>query len=462
MQNDIVLYENQVSNYNRIKEILTYSKFAFNLSELGSGKSIIGIKIGEDYDNVIVVSYPAVINQNWSGLISKYGIKNMQTITINTLRGRKNFNTNNTFILRHDYPERKTKKVVFEATDFWKDMCNNSKTLLIIDEFQMNKNKNIGTVAVKELIRVINASKYSRVLLMSGTPVDNVEQIMNYFKLLGVVKNSNKFNNLKALYLDETIDEDINCFNFDIKLVNYFKNYFLPKYSDKMLPSIRKIHGFINYYTLENSDEEIIKHELDSLAVICDKMEKNGKIEAGDTITIKHHLQNIEMAKIKILSEIIKKYLAETNKKIVVALFYIKPILALSKLLYDYNPKIIIGDTSNTDRNTYINQFQEPNNTHRLLICNADIIGVGINLDDTHGGFPRVCFLSSNYKSMISHQLFYRFSRVTTKSIPEIRIIFSKGSNEERVMQILNSKTKIMKDFSTSSYYLNDFVLEEI
>lgn len=148
----ISLYEYQESNYTRIKEIFTYSHFAFNLSELGSGKSIIGLKIGEDYDNIIVVSYPAVINQNWVGLIQKYGLqKKIQTITINSLRGRKNYKLNNDFLVREDPP---LKQPTFEVTPYWKQVCS-GRTLLIIDEFQMTKNKNIGAKAVKALIGTI-------------------------------------------------------------------------------------------------------------------------------------------------------------------------------------------------------------------------------------------------------------------------------------------------------------------
>jgi hypothetical protein len=61
---------------------------------------------------------------------------------------------------------------------------------------------------------------------------------------------------------------------------------------------------------------------------------------------------------------------------------------------------------------------------------------------------------------MVSHQLFYRFCRITTKSVPEIKIIFCRDLNEDRVLEILNNKTKVLKDFSSSSIYLSDFTTE--
>ena len=450
----ISLYDYQELNYARIKEIFTYSRFAFNLSELGSGKSIIGLKIGEDYDNIVVVSYPAVINQNWIGLIQKYGLqKKIQTITINSLRGRKNYKLNNDYLIREDIP---LKQPVFKVTPYWKQICT-SRTLLIIDEFQMTKNKNIGAKAVKALIGTILESENSNILLMSGTPIDNIDQIMNYLKLLNLIKKSRKFAALKELIKDE---EEINCFNFDVKLVDYFKNNFLLKFSDKMSPFARKIVGKLSYLTLGEREKELASSEVQSLTTLCKKLETSGKLDSGDSLSIKQHLQNIELVKMPELAVQIINLMCKKKKKIVIALFYIKPIMMLYKLLEKYKPQLIIGETKNLERTSIISRFQEDNLNCRLIIANADIISTGINLDDTTGLFPRICFLSSNYKSMISHQLFYRFCRVTTKSTPEIKIIFCKDLNEDRVLEILNNKTKILKDFSSSSFYLSDFKQE--
>ncbi len=191
------LYTYQESNYARLQEIFTYSRFAFNLSELGSGKSIIGLKIGESFDKIVVVSYPAVINQNWCELIRKYKLKEkVQTVTINSLRGRKSYKLNNDYLEREDVP---LEQPIFKTTPYWRQLCA-GRTLLIIDEFQMTKNKNIGAKALKALIGPILESKNSRVLLMSGTPIDNTDQILNYLKLLNLLKKSRKYAALQDLY----------------------------------------------------------------------------------------------------------------------------------------------------------------------------------------------------------------------------------------------------------------------
>jgi superfamily II DNA or RNA helicase len=524
-ENKMQLYQYQESNFARLQEIFTYSKFAFNLSELGSGKSIIGLKLGESFNKIIVVSYPAVINQNWCELITKYKLQEkIQTVTINSLRGRKSYKLNNEYLTREDVP---LEQPVFKTTSYWRQLCAD-KTLLIVDEFQMTKNKNIGAKALKALIGPILESKNSRVLLMSGTPIDNTDQILNYLKLLNLLKKSRKYAALSLLFSasfssspsfslcekekseeegslrekeeslfsspsrgeesdeNEKIEntssqsflysssrseeeknekseakrEEINCFNFDTKLVEYFKYHFLPKFSDKMPAFAREINGRLTYLTLGEKEKQEAGAEVESLANICKKIETTGKLEAGDSLTIKQHLQNIELTKIPELSSQIINILKTTQKKIVVALFYIKPINLLCKLLSFYNPQVLIGETKNIERSRIISSFQEPNMNCRLIIANADIISTGINLDDTTGLFPRVCFLSSNYKSMVSHQLFYRFCRITTKSVPEIKIIFCRDLNEDRVLEILNNKTKVLKDFSSSSIYLSDFTTE--
>lgn len=452
----IQLHDYQISNYNRIKEIFTYSKFAFNLSEPGSGKSIVGLKIGEEYDHIVVLSYPTVINQNWKPLIEKYNLSDkISTITINGIRGRKNFNSTNIYLKREDFPLER-KKVVFTPLEPWLDLCR-KRTLILIDEFQMVKNKNIGASAVKVLINTAFEGS-AKVLFMSGTPIDNISQIMTYFKLLNIIKRTHKQVILRKLYESEGLDVEINGFNFDEKLLYFFKEIFLDKYSDCMNPFLRKLNGYHSFCTMNESDHEKAVEEFKSLNIICDRILKVGKIEIKDSNFIKQHLSNIEILKVNIIYRII---LSQPDKKIVVALSHIDPILKLSKML-SIRHGVIIGNTKNHERQAIIDEFQQPNNNLRIIIANTDIISTGINLDDTDGRFPRLCLVSTNYKTMTFHQLFYRFSRITTKSIPEIKIIFCADLDESRLMQILNTKTEILREFSSSSYYFNDFKKEYI
>jgi len=432
----IDLFPQQIPNYERLREILKTSRFAINLSELGSGKSIIALKLANDFERIIVISYPAVINQNWKPLLEKYKIS-AETITINALRGRKNYALNNSFLERDG--DR------YAATDLWKQIAG-MRTLLIIDEFQMTKNKNVSARAVREMISYIGGS--SRVLLMSGTPVDQPDQILNYLKMLGMVSKKRKYADLAEI----TGDESVNCFNFDQKLAAYFRDVFLPKYSDRMAPSPRNLVGFLGYIQLTGTAQIDAGEAVKSLENLCSK----DRLETSDNCSIKTHLQRIELLKIPFLGKNIRASLQQ-KKKVVVALFYLDSILALARELRDLKPRVIIGETKNSERDEIISRFQEPTHRCRLIIANADIISTGINLDDAHGNFPRICFLASNYKSMISHQLFYRFSRITTKSPSEIVVLFCRNLNEDRVLKILAQKTRVLKDFSSSSIYFDDF-----
>ena len=78
---------------------------------------------------------------------------------------------------------------------------------------------------------------------------------------------------------------------------------------------------------------------------------------------------------------------------------------------------------------------------------NVSVISTGIDLDDKHGSFPRVCFVSPNYNTINIYQLGHRFLRgLDTKSDTNIFMVYSKNQMERQIIESLMKKGNVMKN----------------
>lgn len=334
-----MLYNYQKPHYEKIKYIIEKHNIAFDLSMMGTGKSIIAVNLIQELfskTRVIIVSLPMIIKKTWSDIVSKYNIK-AELITINKLRGE-----NNHLLIKH--PKYKKIPASYELSKNMKDFNG----LIIIDELHMAKNTTLNALCVRELIK---PEKNKKVLMMSGTLIDNLEQINHYMYMIG--------------HNELTTDE--------------FIKDFLHNYSSKMC---REIQCNIEHLYIKTDNIANIYYEL-----TC-------------------------------------KYLNMGSYKIVIAVFYIELAKKINALFGGMS-KLIIGETPSMKRNKYIDKFQENNLKLRIIVANANIISMGINLDDTHGCFPRICLLSPNYYAISTSQLYMRFSRANTKSMATIKFIYT-------------------------------------
>lgn len=390
---NITLYDYQTPHLENIKEKFLTEKIIFDLSIMGSGKSMVMGKLSEEYDFVLVITYPNIINHSWTLLREKYKL-NIEFLSINILRGMKSSPLNHSYLTREDT----YKNTIFKSSQEWANLCA-KKTLLIIDEVQMIKNRNIGFYAVHELIREIRESKNSRCILMSGTPIDNTAQIQNYIKLTGITE---EFDNLCV----------------------------------KMEPPPHK-HKINGYYIYKSID---------------------AKYAPDKDTDIKTYLNKLELYKANLFCEEVKKIYYECpNAKIILSLFFIDAINRCAEILKVYKPAIILGETKHMDRTAILARFNKPNNDLRILIANTSIISTGINLDDEDGNYPRYFVMSPNHMIMVIHQLQYRILRANTKSDGEIRIVLCKEIDEREIIESMYLKSETMSIYTHGTIFPANF-----
>lgn len=151
----------------------------------------------------------------------------------------------------------------------------------------------------------------------------------------------------------------------------------------------------------------------------------------------------------KILIEILKS-------KCIIILNYSKCIHIVARYLSDYEPLILNGEMSMSQRNSIIKSFNEDPN-YRVLIVNSTV-GVGISLHDMIGNAPRYMFISPSYKLMETCQNINRIYRSGTMSDVTVRIFYGNGEGliESNIINAMTKKSEVLKGA------LDDVVRENI
>lgn len=494
----ILLYPSQIKHKDHLEKILEKNPFALDLSMLGTGKTYTSSKIftENNFKHLIVIA-PVSVKTKWKYMEKEHGINIYKSISFCELRSIRFKQPKHGLLLRKDYMTnvtqkdgsiRQIEKTSFTCTQKYLDLIEEG-VLLVIDEIQNIKNINDQLYACKELIKPIVKNfknNNSRILLLSGSPIDKKVQTIHLFKSLNIM-NEDRL----SVYNPKTYSimwrgmkeiEDYFIQHFGLDKVNNIKNsltYFayygyindreleeycyklfqqlFKKYcSHAMLPldiktTIIKQNAFYNFTvnnvkllikgikllkkaTRYNHNDGTINHGTDGIAALR---------------SIQRALTMIETSKIECLARVAKQQLSTTNKKIVICVNYIATIDDLLEDLKDYNPLRLDGSLSAKKRLEVLEKFQLPNHEYRVLIGNLTVCSTGIDLDDQHGKFPRLCLVSPNYNTISLYQLSHRFQRANTKSDAIIHFVF--GNLETTELPILNAlakKSNIMKEIT--------------
>jgi hypothetical protein len=143
----------------------------------------------------------------------------------------------------------------------------------------------------------------------------------------------------------------------------------------------------------------------------------------------------IEQLKIPSFLELAKKYRDEGNA---VAIF-VNFTMTLKKLADELGTKCLIyGEQSMDERDKAIKDFEE--DKEHIIICNIRSGGVGISLHDINGNYPRVTIISPSWSAQDVLQTLGRAHRANGKTKVRQRIVFCKGTIEEKICQSMKIK----------------------
>lgn len=492
------LYDYQVPHVNKLVEILSLNPYGFDLSALGTGKTICALKIKEilKFKHLVVIA-PLSVLSKWGEVKETYNIQNITSISYCQLRSIRMKQPKHKLLIRKDYIHKVTnvnesgevtehdmEKVEFTCSEMFEKMVSEG-TLLVIDEIQNIKNLSTQMLSCQTMIRKIvddfeEKGCSSRVLLLSGSPVDKKVQVIQLYKTLGIMKHDKLSvynphlnimeyrgvlqieNYMRTCYGNGQVELVRNEFNTLTKMnaeeycYQLFQKIFKKFISSEMTPrkldniSIRKLNAFYNLN--DPTHIELLQKGVSLLKSSSNFNQTNDTINFGTNgigalANIQRALTMIETAKIPLLIRLAKQYLdKKPTNKLVICVNYTESINDLMTELIHYEPVRLEGSTRSKDRTKIISNFQKPTIESRLIIGNVSVCSTGIDLDDQFGGFERLCIVSPNYSTITLYQLSHRFLRANTKSSSSIHFVFCKESHELSVLNAIAKKSSIMKE----------------
>ena len=500
----ITLYPYQVEHVAKMRAFLEKYHFAIDLSPLGTGKTYTAAKVFQEGDapHLITIS-PLSVKTKWLQVNADYRLRCRSNLTYGEIAGKRFCSPKCGYLVRNDYtvdvPQengfiRSVDKYNFTTTAAFRQLVEEG-VLLVLDEFQQIKNDCAQTEACETLILDIfenfKRGGKSRVMLLSGSPIDQECQAVRLFKTLGIMRHPKIVSGHQYAGINEIVRYLHDAFRTrqsqkgNLWILNTMSRYIReggagiyiqyafgaqryafelfvqvvkPKASSAMAPSpsddgivLNKYNGY--FHVNEEANLEKMRQAVEDLGQLRD-LQARLRTEApvaGTGATIIRQMMRlmivVETSKVDTFARLARMQLDENPcKKVVIGVNFLDTICDLTTLMSEYDPLIFDGGKTIKQRTEILAKFQASDCKHRLLIGNTSVLCSGIDLDDKHGGYPRVCYVSPNFKTIDIYQLGHRFKRgLDTRSSTDIYMVYSDNRSERHVIEALSHKGEVMK-----------------
>ena len=407
----------------------------------------------------------------------------------------------------NNFTKEEEMRVVFEPSAYLKELIK-TKTIFIFDEFHRMKNATSLQHAACSVITkaICNGDKDvpARILFLSATPFDKSIQVVGFLNAVNVIPNKflvgppldinpakyglgelvklcykidptvttfvvnerRRIPTIEADILDNLLKRLPNEKSIACDLVVSLYSKILSKFFVSAAPSF-KLPFDLNigdgYFNISPDNGINLFNCIQGLKTAYGIQQEEGFRNFGILI---QWLLRIENAKVEIFVRKIHQLLkSEPNCKVLCFLNYHSTMSAVYDGLQSLgvNSIYIRKGTSVSDRESLIAPIMEHNLNHRVLIGNTTVLGVGLNLDDQNGNFPRYCLISPSYLYMTLHQAAYRCYRANTKSAPRVRYVYGKIANVNgQVDKVDLVEAKLLRNMATKTAVMRSTLLQQL
>lgn len=458
-----LLYPQQKTHCERLLKILEHSLFACDFSVPGAGKTAVGAAIASILYLPLFVVGPRQAIMTWEDFAESFEVRIIHATSYDSLRSVKGKQPKHGYLKRIDLE----KGVEFSPTLKLKKLIDNG-VLIIIDECQGVKNASAQGKAVKGLLSYLFEGGNSRVLFLSGFPLEEHDHTVNFFRILGFIQHPMLYTmhdgefiplGIKELVLNLESDETAEIVkeflpldrnNVKALVFELFVEIIKPYFTSTMPSPIVKFKRDVGNGFYKISDKEaLIKAILQLQRATAYDTETDSIDKKLNFTAIQKALVFLEAVKLEIFARVAlcvlegRKIPGEDfslkNASVVLFVNFSKTIDDLVEILKGrgYNLLTYDGQLKKLHQERkVISTFQ--NGDSRLLIANIKKGGVSISLHDLVGNRPRFALMSPNFSISSLHQASNRIYRQGLKSRAVARAVY--GNIEVNGDRLLETK----------------------
>lgn len=388
---------------------------ALDGSDTGTGKTYTALAVARELrlTPAIVCTRRNILK--WSTLCRTFGLRSL-------------FIVNWEFAKTGNLPYAITRKSGRKVQYFdWK--LDRERSLLIMDE--AHKARGDNTIASQMLIQ---AKPYKTLALSASfavTPKD--------MKALGFILGFHDLLNFRKWCAEHycfEIETDAHGNRWDAinaaeEMARLHKMIF-PAHGSRMrtseIPDFPETQITAELYEIEKASVQNAEYDR-LLTEIAKTLHGEGKKANKLTLNLRYR-QLAEILKVDLLVDLAKEDI-ENGMSVAIFVNFTQTLLALAdKLKTDC---IVAGESvqSHAKSMSAIRRFQ--NDTSRIIVLNAEAGGDSIDLHDTRGQYPRSALIPPTYNAITLKQIFGRVRRDGGKSKSIQRMIYAKGTVEEKI-----------------------------
>lgn len=346
--------------------------------------------------------------------------------------------------------------------------------LMVLDEAHFLKNDgrlrtSAALTLVEEVYAQWRAGGRSRVVLLTGTPMDDVEnQSPLWARLMGMYRSPISRQDALLGRVVEGFDEFLRSAGFEdaeraeevhaaltglsnpqsrlcqILLTRVAKKRFFAMPSPALPTRFDVANEFC--WLSSNAAEIVAKgvHRLRCALAALASVDRNDPVALGRAFNgVRAALVAIERGKQEIMVRKTREILnRDPRSKVVLAFNSVDVIKSSAEELRSLKPMIFYGRTTVPERERILRDFQSQSLEHRVLVCNQTMCATGIPLHDLHGDRPRTLLAIPTYQLLNMHQLSYRVHRIGSKSDATVRWIYAQGEGlvEHELLRSISRK----------------------
>lgn len=488
------LWERQWACFNRTIHCMLRNNvgFVLNTSEQGTGKTFVQFGVALYFDMEMFVLSPLSVNSKWVDKSAPFGVIILFVASYELFQGKVYGTLKHPYLIRHDVPSADDRRLkdritTFEVTQAFLDLLATRRILFVFDEVQKIKNpsNDISHACFAIVERIPLDCERLKVVCCSRTAMERIEYGETMLRMLGVLRHGRMYQYVAAIGGGHTYATDawrgmiaqakslspehtsmilqLNKY-VNVKGVRWvawllFRDVFRPHLTNEM-PKHNLVHVKMDvangFYTFEPELERLITEQLDAI-MECLHMRRNHQgnyeVDMGGLAAAMPHMVELQRLKTCMFVSLTRWYISRVpNAKIILFVTFKDVMKILAEQLSDLGAVVMNGTCNAKKRDVLIQKFMQQDLSCQVMITNPRVGGVGIDLDDKTGKFPRAMFLMLDFSHNDQNQAMWRGLRDDTKQegdVPALYIRFvytntPRGDMELRFLQLYHEKAKII------------------